>query len=90
MTCPKCGSENVKSEQKQAVHITVKKPHNGCLWWLLLGWLYIIYIVIVYLIKAVYWVCFGWWIGIIKKHKAKVESQKIVHICQNCGYHWED
>lgn len=90
MTCPKCGSENVASEQKQAANITVKmKRGNGCLWWLLLGWIYLIYVAIVWIIKAMYFICVGWWLAILKKHKQSVDAKTVVHICQNCGNRWE-
>jgi predicted nucleic-acid-binding Zn-ribbon protein len=90
MICPKCGSEDVKSEQKQAVNVSVKmKRGNGCLWWLLLGWIYLIYVMFVWLIKAMYFIFIGWWTTMIKKHKQAVESRTVVHVCQNCGYRWE-
>ena len=90
MICPKCGSDNVRSEQKQITNIKVKmKRGSGCLWWILLGWIYLIYVMFVWLFKALYFCCIGWWVAILKKSKQNSEARTVVHICQNCGYKWD-
>ena len=90
MICPKCGSDNVKTEQKQAVNVTVKmKRGNGCLWWLLLGWIYLIYVSFVWTFKLMYWMCIGWWVGILQKQKQARAANAVVHLCQSCGNRWE-
>jgi len=89
MICPKCGSDNVRVEQK-AKNISVKmKRGNGCLWWLLLGWIYLIYVMCVWLFKAMYFCFIGWWVAIIKKHNEKAGANTVVCLCQNCGNKWE-
>ena len=35
MICPKCGSENVKVQVINEVHM--KNVHHGCLWWLIIA-----------------------------------------------------
>lgn len=90
MNCPNCGSANVRSEQKQApVIVNNKAESHGFLWWLLLGWIYLAYILIKGLFKGLYYICFGWWINRRKKAKQERESRTIVHICQDCGNRWE-
>lgn len=90
MLCPKCGSNDVKTEQKQLSNLSVKvKRGNGCLWWLLLGWIYLIYIAFVWVVKLTYFACVGWWVKIIQKKKQEKESKAVIHICQNCGNKWE-
>lgn len=77
MTCPKCGNENVTSQT--ATETTSKGKTKG------FGW-----------IKS----CFGWLVagpfGILcglcgmGKGKTKTTTKtKVIHICQNCGHHWE-
>jgi predicted nucleic-acid-binding Zn-ribbon protein len=86
MVCPKCGSTNVQSEQKQVANDNIKfKTGNGCLWWLLLGWLYVLYLAL----RLVYYIFIGWWVSLIQKSKKNKEDRTVVHICQNCGYRWE-
>ncbi|MBQ6332004.1 MAG: zinc-ribbon domain-containing protein [Clostridia bacterium] len=90
MVCPNCGSTNVRSEQKQIINNNVKiKRGNGCLWWLLLGWLYILYIAVKWFFKILYFIFIGWWVALIKKNKKSEESRTVVHICQDCGHKWE-
>lgn len=90
MICPKCGSGNVLSQPKQAMNITVKmKRGNGCLWWLLFGWLYLSYIALVWMFKFMYWLCVGWWVDIIKKSNQARLANTLVHVCQNCGHKYE-
>lgn len=86
MVCPRCGSTNVHSEQKQVTNDNIKfKTGNGCLWWLLLGWLYVLYLAL----RFVYFIFIGWWVSLIRKNKKNKEDRTVVHICQNCGYKWE-
>ena len=90
MTCPKCGSNYITSEQKYG-NITVKaksKSHNF-LWWLLLGWAFVIYKAVTFIFKAIYFVLIGWWVKLLKKRSQKRKEQTVVHICQNCGHRWE-
>lgn len=90
MMCPKCGSENVTSEQRQAVNVSVKmKRGNGCLWWLLLGWIYLIYVMFVWMFKIMYFICIGWWVAILQKRNQAKHNNAVIHICQNCGNRWE-
>jgi len=90
MKCPKCGSENIRTEQKQLGNISVKmKRGNGCLWWLLLGWIYLLYVMFVWIFKMMYFLLIGWWVKIIQKTKQSKDARAVVHICQNCGNRWE-
>ncbi|MBQ7278532.1 MAG: hypothetical protein IJR17_04960 [Clostridia bacterium] len=90
MKCPNCGSSNVRSEQKQApVIVNNKLKSHGFLWWLLLGWIYLAYILVKAVFKAIFFVLIGWWTNKIKKDKQERERKAIVHICQDCGHRWE-
>ena len=62
MICPNCNSTNISVALKQpTARITIKKPHYGILWWILLGWIYLIYLLFVLIFKAMYWLLIGWW-----------------------------
>lgn len=91
IACPKCGSNNVLSQQNLSIvnKIKVKASGHGVLWWLLFGMFYLIWLCGVWIFKATYWLFIGWWVSLIKKGKEKKEREKVVHICQNCGYRWE-
>ena len=80
MTCSKCGSDNVSIQVVNEIHLVNK--HHGVIWWLLVGW---------------YWVLFKWLfltvpallaaIFIGKRKKIK-NIQKKMCVCQNCGNTW--
>ena len=90
MICPRCGGSSVSSEQRQAVNVSVKmKRGSGCLWWLLLGWIYLIYVMFVWTFKIMYLICIGWWVAILQKRNKEKYNNAVIHICQNCGNRWE-
>lgn len=88
MQCPNCYSTNVSVSMKQP-RIVIKRPHYGILWWLLLGWVYLLYLLFVCLFKLVYWLLIGWWVSLIRAAKRRIDARTRVCVCQNCGYHWE-
>ena len=81
MTCPKCKSENVSTQVVNTVKL--KNKHHGILWWLLGGWIWWIFKWLFFTIPALIFAIFG-----SKKQKA-VNKQKIVCVCQSCGYSWD-
>lgn len=80
IVCPKCGSHNVKTELK-VPKVKRQKQSHPLFWWIFLGWIYLMYIAMKYMLIGMYWLCIGWWVKIIQKSTEK----KTVHICQNCG-----
>lgn len=91
IACPRCGSSNVLSQQNLSIinKIKVKTRGHGFFWWLLFGIFYLIWVLCVWTFKAMYWLFIGWWVDLIKKSKEKKEREKVVHVCQDCGYRWE-
>lgn len=81
MKCPKCGSENVNVQMVSETELKTK--HHGAIWWICVGWWWI-------MIK---WICFTVPALIVKLFRPKRYNTKTTHksmcVCQNCGYHWE-
>ena len=61
--CFKCGSAHVQLSNVESKH--------GCRWFILFGWLYLIWIPIKWVIWSVVFVCIDWWMAIIKKAQGK-------------------
>ena len=61
--CPKCGSTNVQVSSVNSKH--------GCLWFLLLGWVYLILIPIKWIIGLAVFIFIDSWMSIIKKAQGK-------------------
>lgn len=81
MRCPNCGSENVRVQVINEVHM---ESHGyGCLWWLLIGWWWIPIKWIFFTIPALIFKIFG------HKKQVAVNTQKVVCVCQNCGYSYK-
>lgn len=104
MTCPHCGSENVRVEtfQEQSGTTTVtktkskyKQVKHGLLWWFFIGWWW-------WIIDLFLWVTmfpFRLAYGLLRKKKYKGKetstSTSTNHIeykqictCENCGHVW--
>lgn len=81
MNCPKCKSNNISIQVLNSVELV--KKHNSFLWWITIGWLWVLFKWIFFTLPALISKIFG--IG--KKYKTKnIETKKAV--CQNCGYTW--
>ena len=61
--CPKCGSKNVQ--------LTSSNSKHGCLWFLLLGWIYLILIPIKWMIGLAVLIFIDSWMFLIKKLQGK-------------------
>ena len=71
--CPKCGSTHVQLSNVESKH--------GCLWTILFGWLYLIWVAIKWIIGFLIILCFDWWMAIIKSVQKKrlcVERKTLV------------
>lgn len=81
MNCPKCKSNNISIQVLNSVELV--KKHNSFLWWITIGWLWVLFKWIFFTLPALIFKIFG--IG--KKYKTRnIETKKAV--CQNCGYTW--
>lgn len=80
MTCPKCGSNNVKVQVINEVYM--KNVHHGCLWWLIIGWWWLPVKWFVFTIPAIIFKIFGH-----KKQKA-INKQRTICVCQSCGHNF--
>lgn len=81
MNFPKCKSNNISIQVLNSVELV--KKHNSFLWWITIGWLWVLFKWIFFTLPALIFKIFG--IG--KKYKTRnIETKKAV--CQNCGYTW--
>ena len=87
--CPKCGSEQVQLSNEMSKH--------GCLYFVLFGWLYLIWLVIRWVIALVLLVCYDWWMAIVKASAKKGHvwlskrwfvNRRRVFYCHACGHNF--
>lgn len=87
--CPKCGSTKVQ--------LSNEASKNGCFWFLMFGWLYLILIPIKWCIGLTVFVLFDWWMAIIKKNQGKgyiykckgwFSGKKRVYYCHDCSHNF--
>ena len=88
--CPKCGSTEVQLSSVSSKH--------GCLWFILLGWVYLITIPIKWIIGLAVLCFVDWWMAIIKKKQGKgyiwkskrwFSGKKKVYYCHSCGHNFK-
>ena len=80
MTCPRCGSAAVFTQQQSDIRL--KNKHHNILWWLFIGWWWLFVKWIVFTVPALIVKIFG------HRKQKLVQKTYIVSVCQNCGYHW--
>ena len=87
--CPKCGSNKVQLSNERSKH--------GCLWFLLLGWIYVFWVICKWMIGFMIFMCWDWWVAIIKavmnkghvwQSKKWFSGKKQVYYCHDCGYNF--
>ena len=87
--CPKCGSHRVQ--------LTNERSKHGCLWFLVFGFLYLIWIPIKWCIGLVIFILWDWWMAIIKallirgyvwKSKGWFTLTKKTYYCHDCGFNF--
>ena len=88
--CPRCGNPHVQ--------LIDEKPKYGCLWTLLFGIYYVIWVIIKFVIGTILFFCYDWWMAIIKKCLGKghvwqcrkwLGFTKRYYYCHNCGYNFK-
>lgn len=88
--CPKCGSNRVQLSNEES-----KK--SGCMWWLLFGWWYWIWILLKWTIGTMIFCFYDSWMSIVAKSTGKgyvwqskkwFSTRRQVYYCHDCGYNF--
>ena len=89
LKCPKCGSTHVQLSSENSRH--------GCLWFLLLGWLYFFWAVIRAAIGVLILLFYDWYMAMSAKALGKgyvwqsrrwLCGKKRVYYCHNCHHNF--
>ena len=84
--CPKCGSTKVQLSNEMSKH--------GCLWTVLFGIYYFMWIMIKWCIGLMIFICYDWWMAIVKKSSGKghvwqskrwFSNRRRIFFCHDCG-----
>lgn len=84
--CPKCGSSKTQ--------LTNVKSKHSLIWLILFGWIWVIWLMIKWMIGFTIFICYDWWMMIIKKNSGKgyVPASKgwfafikREYYCNDCG-----
>ena len=87
--CPKCGSSKVQLSNEESKH--------GCLWFLLLGWIFVVWMLIKWIIGLIIFFVYDWWMAIIhtvlkKGHvwqsKKWFSGRRKIFYCHDCGHNF--
>jgi hypothetical protein len=88
--CPKCGGSRVQLSNERSKH--------GCLWTLLLGWIYICWMLIKWTIGLCVFMVWDWWMAIVHACMKKghvwqcmkwFSGKKRIFYCHDCGYNFK-
>lgn len=88
--CPKCGSTNVQLSNQENKH--------GCLYIVLFGIFYFMWLMIKWMIGFMILICFDWWMAIVKKSSDKgyvwqskrwFSNKRKVYYCHDCGHNFK-
>lgn len=87
--CPKCGSTKVQ--------LSSEKSKHGCLWMILFGIWYFMWIMAKWFVGMMIFLCYDWWMAIIKKSTGKgyvwqskgwFSTKKRIYFCHDCGHNF--
>lgn len=87
--CPRCGSTKVQLSNEISKH--------GCLYLVLFGIWYLMWLFIRYMIGFMIFICYDWWAAIIhatagKGHvwqsKRWFSNRRRIYFCHDCGYNF--
>ena len=87
--CPKCGSTKVQLSNEMSKH--------GCLWTVLFGLYYFVWIMMKWCIGLMIFICYDWWMAIIKKSSGKghvwqskrwFSNRRRIFFCHDCGHNF--
>ncbi|MDD6265047.1 MAG: hypothetical protein PUB34_01910 [Clostridia bacterium] len=88
--CPRCGGTHVQLSNEQSKH--------GCLWTILFGIYYIVWVLIKWTVGLVLLFSVDWWMAIIKASMGKgyvwqcrrcFSANKRIFYCHDCGYNFK-
>lgn len=88
--CPKCGSDRVQLSNERSKH--------GCFFFLIFGIFYLVLVAIKWVVGAVFFALYDWWMAIIKSTQKKgyawhsrkwFSGNKRLYYCHNCGYNFK-
>ena len=89
--CPRCGGHHVQ--------LTFEKSRHGCLWTLLFGIYYIMWVFFKWMIGFIVLIVYDWWAALIKGLFGKghvwqcrkwFAGTKREFYCHDCGYNFRD
>lgn len=87
--CPKCGGTHVQLSDESSKH--------GCLWTILFGVYYIIWVMMKWTIGFMIFIFYDWWMAIVhtannKGHiwqsKKWFSNRRKIYYCHDCGYNF--
>ncbi len=87
--CPKCGGTKVQLSNEQNKH--------GCLYLVLFGWIYFIWLMFKWMIGLMVFCCYDWWMAIVhaclnKGHvwqcKRFFSNKRKIYFCHDCGHNF--
>ena len=87
--CPKCGSNRCE--------LSIEENRHGCLWTILLGWIYIFFVLFKWVVGFYIFFLYDWWMAIIKAILRKqhiwqcrkwFSFYKRTYYCHDCGYNF--
>lgn len=88
--CPKCGSTHVQ--------LSFEKKRHGCLWTVLFGVYYILWVTVRWWIGCMLFLFWDWWMAIVKACLGKghvwqcrkwFSGRKQFYYCHACGYNFK-
>ena len=89
MKCPKCGSTKVQLSNESSKH--------GCLWTVLFGIYYFMWLMCKWMIGVMVFVCYDWWMAIVHKAAGKghvwqskrwFSNRRRIYFCHDCGHNF--
>lgn len=87
--CPRCGSYHVQLSNEESKH--------GCLWTVLFGIYYVVWVLIKWIIGLMVFILYDWWAAIMHAcmHKGHVwqcgkwfSGKRRIYYCHDCGHNF--
>ena len=87
--CPKCGSTKVQCSNERSKH--------GCLWFIIFGIFYVIFVFLKWMIGIMCLILWDWWMAIVKSCMGKghiwqsrkwILGTKKIYYCHDCGHNF--
>lgn len=87
--CPKCGSGKVQLSNESSKH--------GCLYLILFGWLYFMWLLVKWCIGVMIFICYDSWMIFLHKSSGKghvwqskrwFSNRRKIYFCHECGYNF--